>query len=195
MSFVKSQASTEEILSSVKLFDITEHDRVVLFIGQNDSNPFHIKAELCSLMKSLKCPVFILKVHKNRYINENKVNYMLRMICRQYTRCTYVDIDYRNSHNILNDLCNSISSVLDQNDYNLRFLASTDKAVYRTCAGQKLSLIMKDTKNFECHSSIGKNCIPTSNQSTQTESEIPIVHETTLNNDLFRNFEGKKNVS
>lgn len=96
-----------------KLFDITEHDRIVLFIGQNDSNPFHIKAELCSFMKTMNCPVFVIKVYKNRHLNEYKVNCMLRMICKHYTRCTYVDIDYENSYDIFNDLCNAINSVLD----------------------------------------------------------------------------------
>lgn len=48
---------------------------------------------LCMFLNTLKCSVLILKIVKNRYLNEHKLNAMLKMICQQYKNCVYVD-DY-----------------------------------------------------------------------------------------------------
>lgn len=55
----------------MKIFDITEEDRVVLFI-RHDANPFVVKSELCNLLKIIKCYVIVLKVKENKYLNVNK---------------------------------------------------------------------------------------------------------------------------
>ncbi|CAD0205884.1 unnamed protein product [Chrysodeixis includens] len=172
ISIIKSHASTEEILNSAKLFEITENDRIVLFIGQNDSNPFKVKAELCYFLKCILCPVFVLRVFRNKHINEFKLNNMLRMICKQFSGCTYVNVDYKNSYNIFRDLCYNINYALDQTDYDLTFLTATNKILHRVHTDK---IIHTKSKKL------------TNEQSTQTDTAVNTTpQDFPLNNNLFR---------
>lgn len=115
-SFIKPYASTEEILTcSTSCNDMTSADRVIIAIGQHDTNPLKIIAELCIFLKSVKCPVLILSVRNNIYLNEIKLNDMLDLLCRQYRDCEFVDLhsEQYNTYNV----CKRINFVLDQLDY------------------------------------------------------------------------------
>lgn len=124
-SFIKPNATTEEILRSVKLFDISQEDRVIICIGQHDSNPFKILTELCVVLKSLNCSVLILKVFNNRYLNEVKLNTMLHMITKQYKNAMYVNLksyNYYTNTALIREICHELNIILDQLDYNLKYL-------------------------------------------------------------------------
>lgn len=57
LSFVKPYASTEVILSSLRLCnDLTPEDRIIIAVGQHDTDPLKIIAELCIFLKLLFVP-------------------------------------------------------------------------------------------------------------------------------------------
>lgn len=97
---------------------VTSEDRIIIAVGQHDTNPLKIIAELCIFLKTIVCPVLILSVKNNIYLNEIKLNDMLELISIQSNDCEFVDL---NSSSIFN-ICKTINSVLDQLDYNKRFL-------------------------------------------------------------------------
>lgn len=126
-SFIKPYAETEDILRCCALYDITSEDRVILCVGEHDSNPTKVMIELSSILKSLyMCPVLILKVFNNKFLNEIKLNNMLKSICNQFSHCKFVDdsIDFIiGSHKYyIQHVCKGINSALDKIDYDLKFL-------------------------------------------------------------------------
>lgn len=134
MSFVKPNASTEEILKNVNLCNnITSEDRIVIAVGQHDTNPLKVIAEVCTFFKSVSCPVLILSVRNNIYLNEIKLNDMVDLLSRQYNDCKFIDV---NSDQFDYYACKNINAVLDQLDYDKRFLSL--KAVSRDimCGGR-----------------------------------------------------------
>lgn len=52
-SIVKPNASTQEILTSAKLFNIKADDKLIISIGQNDDNTLKMTTELCLFLKSV----------------------------------------------------------------------------------------------------------------------------------------------
>lgn len=119
ISFIKPYASTENILNCAKMFDFTSHDRIIVCVGQHDSNILHVMTESCIFLKSVKSPVFVLKVFKNIHLYEYKLNEMLTMISYQYQNCNYVNLDAYTNEIVI---CKKNNSMLDQLDYNLDFL-------------------------------------------------------------------------
>lgn len=170
ISFIKPHATTEEILISARLFDISEQDRVIIFIGQNDSNPFKIHSELCTFIKSIKSHIIVFKVRKNQFLNEQKINSMLNMICKQYVNCTYVDIDYNSLSNFHHNLCNKINSTLDQIDYNQNFLSLASKTVNGMYKRSRKTHQIGHLN--ERDSVLNKTSAQCKDQSTQTESVV-----------------------
>lgn len=176
-SFIKPHASTENILECIKLYDITADDRLILCVGENDSNPNKIMIELGSALKMFNvCPVLILKVCYNKYLNTCKLNNMLRQISNHFSHCKfvdyYVDTLYTTHFNNLLKLCNTINSVLDQIDYDLKFLPFNKNT---------LRIIHTGPRKLY------------SNRSTQTDS-VNLSHDENVNKQFFRNTKCRWNM-
>lgn len=157
-SFVKPNAKSEDILKCCQMYDITSNDRVVLCVGEHDSNPTKVFIELCATLKSLyMCPVLVLKVCNNIHLNVNRLNNMIKMICNQNSNCKFVDFQLDSNRRskyyyTLNEFCKKINYTLDTIDYNLKFLPFNKDTVKIIRTGQKVK--------YECI-----------NQSTQTHSD------------------------
>lgn len=123
MSITKPNAETKEILNSAKMFDISPEDRVILCVGQHDNNPYDILAELSIFVKNTKCQILVLQVFNSDHLNETKLNTMLKFICNQNKNCTYVEYDFTQYYNNSYLLCGKINSILDQLDYDSKFLS------------------------------------------------------------------------
>lgn len=154
-SIIKTNASTQEILTSAKLFDIKADDKLIISIGQNDDNTLKMTTELCLFLKTVPCPVIVLCVNKNIYSNELKLNGMLDLICSQSKECYFLKKIYN-----LSSLCHKINSLLDQLDYNKQFLPfyGSSSNYYNNKTGLVSSV----------------NILKTKNQSTQTGDDILI---------------------
>lgn len=125
-SFVKPNAHADNILKTCKLYDIASDDIVILSVGQSDCNPFNIMSELCSTLKSLSCKVLLLKINHNDYLNEYKLNQMLKLVASQFPLCEYIDHNnyYKAKVSQYNmyELCNRINLVIDQIYYRSHIL-------------------------------------------------------------------------
>ncbi|KAH9640311.1 hypothetical protein HF086_001663 [Spodoptera exigua] len=66
LSIIKPNASTEEILTSIKLFDITPDDKLIISIGQNDTNTLKMTTELVLFLESIECPVLIINKYRQK---------------------------------------------------------------------------------------------------------------------------------
>lgn len=128
-SNIKPDASTEEILSSLDISNISTHDRVILSVGEHDQNPMKIMTELSASLKRLShCTVIILSIKKNPHLNEKKVNEMLKLISNNFQNCNFVDLSYNYVNKTLlygknlYEWCKKINFVIDQLDYDYKFL-------------------------------------------------------------------------
>lgn len=133
ITFIKPHATTEEILLSAKLFDITPNDRIIISVGEHDKNPQSIIKNLYAFVKSYICPVFVIEIQRSMHLNEYKLNSMLKFICTQHNHTYFIDHGFV-SDNVRLSLCKSINSGLDQIDYNVRFLGfnkNTKKYVHK----------------------------------------------------------------
>lgn len=150
VSFLKPDASSEEILNTCILFDITCEDRIVLSVGENDRNPTRINIELSAALKTLpKCPIFVLSVGLNRYLNEFKLNQMLQLLCQQFDNCTFVKVNnsYKGAHRV-RILCQELNIVLNQYDYDHKYLSYKVKKIEQahiTHADLHTHRVLKDT--------------------------------------------------
>lgn len=132
MSFIKPGACTENIIRSCKSFNISKEDCVVLSIGEHDTNPVQIMTELSAALKTLYCPVFVLGIGFSKHLNENKLNEMLKLICRNFVNCRFIDICnnclYNNCHyhdsqkTYLYNLAKVINVTIDQLNYDRKYL-------------------------------------------------------------------------
>lgn len=130
-SFIKPNASSEEILKTCKLYNVSQNDFVILSVGEHDCNPITIMTELSAALKSLTCNVLILRVQNNLYLNEQKLNEMLKLVIKNYSHCKFVDLKYSAAdvgHN-MHELCMKLNLIIDQVYYDAKFL-DFKKAMY-----------------------------------------------------------------
>lgn len=121
-SETKPNAPTEEVLKACTYAHTAESTKVILCIGENDTNPTKVILELGVALKHFqKCQVLILSVLCNDHINEELLNRNLRLICNNYKNCHFIcnDITYKN---YLSDICRKINFCIDSLDYERLYL-------------------------------------------------------------------------
>lgn len=123
-SWIKPNATTEDILKTKDHLLLGYNDKLVLYIGENDINPTKILIELCVFLKSNPKPqVCILSVLDNRYLNVNKLNSHIKNICSNFQNCKFVNVPLYNVNMTRSDaLCRKINHVIDSLDYNNKYL-------------------------------------------------------------------------
>lgn len=127
MSYIKSNASCEEILKSCYNTNITESDKVIICVGENDKNPIQLSMELSHFIKTYyKSTVIIVNILQSQFLNENKLNNMLQILCQNSINCKYVNIKkfFKNRHTYLKDLSHELNIMIDTIDYNEKFLCN-----------------------------------------------------------------------
>ncbi|XP_050667075.1 uncharacterized protein LOC126966853 [Leptidea sinapis] len=124
-AFIKPDATTGDILKSCELYDFSCNDKLILTVGENDCDPIKISSDLYTKINSLpQVHIIVTSVTFSRHLNELKLNDMLRLICNKFPNCTFLNLDeniYRNNTPYYN-ICHKINLVIDQIDYNKRFL-------------------------------------------------------------------------
>ncbi|KAL4719582.1 hypothetical protein ACJJTC_004953 [Scirpophaga incertulas] len=127
-SVIKPDASSKEILKNINELTFKNHNnRIILSIGEHDTNPSQIATETTAVLKILRSyQIFVLGIRKNKFLNINKLNELLKRICAQFDNCTFLDI-YRgdaNYHNgtITQKCCKLINLAIDSHDYNTKYL-------------------------------------------------------------------------
>lgn len=122
-SFIKPGADTEAILDSTRFHDFSKGDKIVLSLGEHDSNPIKILTCLNKVLNGIEgCNVFILAIRESKDIDVNMLNYMLRQSCVNINNLTYVENSKprtRNSNKFmyLKNSCKKLNTIIDQLDY------------------------------------------------------------------------------
>lgn len=124
-AFIKPDASTGDILKSCDLYDFSCDDKLILTVGENDCDPIKISSDLYTKINSLpQVHIIVTSVTFNRHLNEQKLNDMLRLICKRFPNCTFLNLDeniYQNN-TLHYNVCHKINLIIDQIDYNKKFL-------------------------------------------------------------------------
>lgn len=130
-SLIKPTATSNEILKSTPMFqsESSTDNYLILCVGENDENPTSLLINLCIMLNNCKnLHVIVLSVYKNKYLNENMLNYTLKNICKSFPNCTFIKSRRFSSKRIyLNDLCNQINMIIDTKDYNDNYLLYNKK--------------------------------------------------------------------
>lgn len=119
-SFIKPNANCNAVLSTDYIF--THNDKLILCIGENDTNPTKILLDLCSFLnKHINTSIFIISILHNPHLNENKLNDQLKLICNNYNNCEFVQLKhtfskYRVGSNFILDIARQINIIIDTID-------------------------------------------------------------------------------
>lgn len=118
---IKSNASTEEVLRECCNAKFEKDDKIVLCVGENDSNPIKIVSELSHCLKIVKdVPIIVLGIVENKHLNENKLNEKMALFCKSYCNCHFLKIT--SGYNILNETCHKINFKIDCLDYESNYM-------------------------------------------------------------------------
>lgn len=107
-SMFKPGAKTKDVLNGMtkEIASLTSKDYVVVITGSNDNSPLEYSAMLYHWLQNTRdINVLMTMVPHNRYLNENKLNDKLRLICQNFENSQYIDVNYRfNTHTSLREL-------------------------------------------------------------------------------------------
>lgn len=123
-SFVKPFATTEEILKCLKLYNFNDSDKLIISIGEHDIDPMKLLIELTTVLRLYKNNnIIIVGVKINKHLNENKLNYEVRNICRNFKNCRFINVP-DNVYNISYkwQLCQKINNLINSIDYDEKYL-------------------------------------------------------------------------
>lgn len=124
--YTKPYANTAEILKICYNLNITNMDRVIICVGENDTNPVILQNELSAILKYLhRTPIILLGVKSSKHLNENKLNSTLKILSHNLKNCTFLNLEYNYNleySSYLSFMCKKISFVLDSVDYNRKYL-------------------------------------------------------------------------
>lgn len=90
-------AHTKSVMQSqLKLnIELSKDDFVIILTGINDKNPSEMSANLYSGIQNLNnTNVFVSQIPYNRYLNETKLNSMIKFITTQFENCNFIDYNY-----------------------------------------------------------------------------------------------------
>ncbi|KAJ8708691.1 hypothetical protein PYW08_010073 [Mythimna loreyi] len=118
VSYIKPGAALSKILeySNTEISTLTKSDYVVILGGCCDKNPLDIDINLHRWLSSTaNTNVIISEVPSNRFLNESKINYLLRFICKKYKNVLFMDMNYaRFSSGRRNHVLNLARSLLKE---------------------------------------------------------------------------------
>lgn len=147
ISILKPYALSDEILKSLQLFNITSDDRVLLCVGEHDRNPMRVIIELSATLKSFTvCPIVIMSVVINNFLNVSKLNAKIRLIADYFDNVHFVQCENNYVSRKANawEFYDKINRCLDQLDYDSKYLK------YNLRKHIKMNVDTKISKNSQC---------------------------------------------
>lgn len=174
---IKSGATSRHIITSINTLEnkLTQKDRVILCLGENDSNPTELMASLSIALNKLKnATVYVVQVNSNRHLNIKLINNNIMTICRYFKNCNYVSIGhtFTNRNEYLHRMSGRLNLMIDSIDYDSQFLnfASAKSLRYSMSSNKKNSF----TK-------LKKGTIPyyfRNHKQTQTQTDFDVISST-----------------
>lgn len=124
----KPYAASSEILKGcTNIMQMKKGDKIVISIGENDTNPLQTVCELYNTLKLITdYDVLILSIIENRFLNVNLINNEIKLVCEQFSNCKFLDL--RNKKVFYTQpafqsmICQRINFMIDCMDYDYKFL-------------------------------------------------------------------------
>lgn len=127
-----SEAPTEVLTSSCDALQLNQEDKLVLCVGEEDSDPQRLSHELYYILKRTKASVLLLSVCKNRYLNEKCLNNLLQCVSNKFKHCHFIKPGLYNKHSYIRNICSKINLAVDTIDYNNKFIPCKGKGFRNT---------------------------------------------------------------
>lgn len=123
-AITKPFASAEETLKSFCNVRFGTMDKIVICVGENDSNPLKLGSELSAFLKKHnKHTILVMKILDNKYLNVNKLNRDVELMCKNFDNCYYVNVNINNNRkNALSTTCSKLNFLINSIDYDNTFL-------------------------------------------------------------------------
>lgn len=123
-SFIKPYANTQEIIQTSKLNTYTKNDKIILSLGENDTNPFEVMIGLINLAQSVNnCTIIVMSVQNNPYLNTDKLNHTLKHISTNLPNCKFLDFMSENNEQMFQkNKIQKINLLIDMLDYENTYL-------------------------------------------------------------------------
>lgn len=125
-STIKPDARCEDILESFESRNTRAEDVFIVTIGESDSNPTKLIAELCAFLKTHgKSLIIVTGVKNSIHLNEHKLNYTVKLLCKNFENCEFLDVTELNHNHtsFLLKLCNKINLIIDSRYYADKYLS------------------------------------------------------------------------
>lgn len=120
----KYYATSKQLLNTE--FKYKPCDKIIICIGENDYNPTTMLNDLYMFTnKYNNCPIIVLSVIKNKYLNEKLLNNNLELICKNNKNCYFL-----RTHS---NTCHKLNVLIDSIDYKDKYLNFNKPALSR-CA-------------------------------------------------------------
>lgn len=121
---IKHYATSKQLLNTE--FQFKPFDKFIICVGENDSNPTTMLSELYMFInKYNSCPIIILSVLENKYLNEKLLNNNLELICNINKNCYFL-----RTHS---NTCHKLNVLIDSIDYDNKYL-NFNKSPQSKCA-------------------------------------------------------------
>lgn len=109
----KHYATSKQLLNTE--FQFKPCDKFIICVGENDFNPTTTLSELYMFInKYNSCPIIILSVLENKYLNEKLLNNNLELICNNNKNCYFL-----RTHS---NTCHKLNVLIDSIDYENKYL-------------------------------------------------------------------------
>lgn len=148
-SFIKPDATSEEILHSSETRMASSNDIIIISIGEIDCNPTKVCAELSFFIKTHPKPNIIVLGSKNcKFINENKLNETLKLYCNTFPNCTFLNTCgfSDNKKDFIRNVIFKINILIDSLYYERNYLNYNKIKIM--LANQKLAQNSNTANNF-----------------------------------------------
>lgn len=186
--FWKPGGKISDILESLtdEVSQYSKNDCIIILGGKNDTDPYEFDFTINLWLKSVKnTNVIISEVPYNRYLNEKKLNYVLRFTCNRFQNATFADMDYCQSRPNYKYFSLHVTRILLREILHIKY--KNDKIKYNETYVKSILKKAREIRSFTDRSTQTNTVLPDENQENveNVSSERGNV-ENVEQNTLFR---------
>lgn len=123
----KPFATSDEIIKGCENLKLGKYDKIILGIGENDTNPMKVVIELSVILKKFEHnTVIIVNVCKNKYLSTKMLNDTIKLTCNNFSNCYFMNV-FHTYHNRIVYTCKKLNFFIDSLDYNAKYLPMMSK--------------------------------------------------------------------
>lgn len=120
----KPFASSEEVFKCCENLNLNKDDKLVIGVGENDTNPFKLLIELSATLKRLyEVTVIVLRINYNKSLNVSMLNNNVKLVCNNFPNCYFIDYFGSSYNKNKYIICQKINYIIDSIDYDTKYLS------------------------------------------------------------------------